>query len=236
MNQLSKTKSILYHLYPGVFITAAFILITPYVINCGYPPQLAMLLLIILVAVPVMLIHLLRVKRTEQLKRVWLVNGLTCRINSGRLTIYVVLLVAAAFVIWGITQPLDKWIAGHFFKWLPKWYTVQDFGGYPHSKVKLTLILNLLLNGLVAPLVEEFYFRGYLLPRMKAWGKHAFLVNAVLFSLYHFWQPYVYLTLIMALLPMTWLASRTRDLRLSVLTHALMNLLGALLSFGLLAK
>ena len=140
------------------------------------------------------------------------------------------------FLIWGITQPLDKIITDKIFNWLPAWYTVQDFKGYSKASIELTLILNLLLNGFFAPVVEEYYFRGYLLPRMAAWGKWAFVLNTVLFSLYHFWQPYVYLTLIIALLPMIYMVWKTKDLRLAILTHSLLNIVGALLSFGLLMK
>ena len=71
---------------------------------------------------------------------------------------------------------------------------------------------------------------------MVAWGKYAFVVNALFFSIYHFWQPYIYLTLVLSLLPMTYLVWKTKDLRLSILTHSLMNLIGALLSFGLINK
>jgi uncharacterized protein len=110
---------------------------------------------------------------------------------------------------------------------------LQDFAGYSKEAVQLTLICNLLLNGVLAPVVEELYFRGYLLPRMKQWGAFAFVANAFLFSLYHFWQLYVYVTLIISLLPMTYLVWRTKDLRLSILTHFVLNMVGAVLSFGL---
>ena len=129
-----------------------------------------------------------------------------------------------------------KIITEKFFNWLPAWYTVQDFKGYSKSTIELTLVLNLLLNGFIGPFVEEYYFRGYLLPRMAVWGNWAFVVNTILFSLYHFWQPYVYLTLIIALLPMIYLVWKTKDLRLAILTHSLLNIAGALLSFGLLMK
>jgi membrane protease YdiL (CAAX protease family) len=100
----------------------------------------------------------------------------------------------------------------------------------------VTLVLNLVLNGFITPVVEELYFKGYLLPRMQVWGKWAFVINAFLFSLYHFWQPYIYLTLLLSLLPMTYTVWKTKDLRLGILAHCLLNLIGALLSFGLLLQ
>jgi membrane protease YdiL (CAAX protease family) len=39
--------------------------------------------------------------------------------------------------------------------------------------------------------VEEMYFRGYLLPRISRLGAWAPLVNTVLFSLYHLFTPWL---------------------------------------------
>ena len=236
MNQLSKTKSIIYHLYPGAVITLCFIVLTPFIIQHHFPPQLSLLISIIIVAIPLLIAHLLSVKKKENLRSLLLINGYNNKLPIGRLILYALGLVVFAFLVWGITQPLDKVITAKLFSWLPDWYTVQNFNGYNKDSIRLTLIFNLILNGFLAPLVEEFYFRGYLLPRMAAWGKWAFVLNAVLFSLYHFWQPYIYLTLILSLLTMTWLVWKTKDLRLAILTHCLLNIVGALLSFGLLAK
>jgi membrane protease YdiL (CAAX protease family) len=236
MKQLGKTRSIIYHLYPGILITLGFIILAPLSIQYGYPPQFGMLAAIVIVAIPVLLLHLCNVKKQEGANNISRLNGLTNRLPMWRLILYSLGLVAAAFIIWGITQPLDLYISHKFFKWLPTWYTVQDFAGYDTGKVKITLALNLLLNGILAPYAEEFYFRGYLLARMTAWGKYAFVINAVFFSLYHFWQPYIYLTLILALLPMIFMVYKTRDIRLGILTHSLLNIIGAILSLVLLCK
>jgi len=234
--QLSKLKSILYHLYPGIAITLCFIIITPFIIKQGYPPQLGSLVAIVIVAIPLLLAHLFQAKKKEHRKNIWDLNVYKNKLSTGKLILYAFGLVVLMFLIWGITQPVDKIITEKIFNWLPAWYTVQDFNGYSKSTIELTLVLNLLLNGFIGPFVEEYYFRGYLLPRMAVWGNWAFVVNTILFSLYHFWQPYVYLTLIIALLPMIYLVWKTKDLRLAILTHSLLNIVGALLSFGLLMK
>jgi membrane protease YdiL (CAAX protease family) len=236
MKQLSKTRSIVYHLYPGVLITLGFILIAPLSIRCGYPPQFGMLVCILLIAIPVLTLHLLKVRKEEGSTTIAGLNGFNNWLPLTKLILYALGLVVLAFVIWGITQPADIYISKHLFNWLPAWFTVQSLAGYSHDKIKITLVLNLLLNGIIAPYAEEIYFRGYLLPRMNTWGKYAFAVNAVLFSLYHFWQPYVYLTLMLSLLPMTYLVNKTRDIRLGILTHSLLNIIGAILSFALLSK
>jgi uncharacterized protein len=234
MQQLTKVKSILFHLYPGIFITLGFIILAPVSVRHGFPPQFGMLLSIILVALPLLLLHLFNVKKQENKKSIFALNGYTNKLPTGKLILYSVGMAIFAFIIWGITAPINKVITEKLLFWLPNWFTVQGFTGYDKSKILLTLVLNLLFNGVLAPYIEELYFRGYLLARMKSWGKYAFVINAALFSLYHFWQPYIYLTLIVSLLPMTFLVWKTKDLQLSIITHCLLNLAGAVLSFGLL--
>jgi membrane protease YdiL (CAAX protease family) len=234
VKQLDKGKIILEHLYPGIIITIAFILLTPWVVANHYPPQFSLLLCVLIVALPVLLFHLYRARRTEHRKNIWQLNGYTNKLSTGKLIGYVIGLVVFQYVVWGLTQPLNQVIAKKFFNWLPAWYTTQDFTGYSKQVLLITLLLNLVLNGLIAPLVEEFYFRGYLLPRMQSFGKLAFVMNGILFSLYHLWQPTIYLTLIISMIPMSYLVWKTKDIRLGILAHCLLNLVGALLSFGLL--
>jgi membrane protease YdiL (CAAX protease family) len=233
MKQLTKGRSIVYHLYPGVLITFGFVLLAPLAMRYGFPPQFGMLISILLLAVPILLAHLIAARKDEGLSKLRDINGFTARLPFGKLFLYSLGLVVFAFLIWGLTQPLNKIITDHFLTGLPDWYTVQDFSGYDKEKIKITLLFNLILNGILAPYLEELYFRGYLLPRMNIWGKGSYIMSALLFSLYHFWQPYIYLTLIISLLPMTYLVWKTRDLRLAIVTHCLLNLIGALLSFGL---
>jgi membrane protease YdiL (CAAX protease family) len=234
--QLSRTQTVFYHLYPGIFILLFFIFVTPALVSHNYPPQLGLMLSIILVAIPLLLLHLKRMRKKENRENILQLNGFTNTLGAGKLLLYSLSLVVFAFLIWGITQPIDTIIADKLFKWLPHWFFVQNFNGYSKKVILLTLILNLTLNGFLAPFIEELYFRGYLLPRMKVWGKWAFVLNAFLFSIYHFWQPQIYLTLVLSLLPMTWLVWKTKDLRLGILTHCLLNIIGALLSFGLLTQ
>jgi hypothetical protein len=45
-------------------------------------------------------------------------------------------------------------------------------------------------NGLVGPITEELYFRGFLLPRIDRYGIWAPVLNTFLFSIYHVWTPW----------------------------------------------
>ena len=146
MQQLSKGKSIVNHLYPGIIITIGFIILTPILLKGGHPPQLSLLLCVILIALPLLLGHLFGAKNKEEVKSIWTLNGYTNKLPTGRLILYALGLVVFAFLIWGITQPLNKIITGTLFSWLPSWYTVQDFSDYNKDTILLTLLLNVILH------------------------------------------------------------------------------------------
>ena len=234
MKQLSKTSAIVYHLYPGVIITLFFILVTPYFISNGLPPQLSMLVAIVMVVIPIIYFHLFNAKQKEELDRIKDLFAYTQKLANKKIVLYTIGLIIFAFLVYGLMQPLNEIITDKFLFWLPDWYQVRDFTGYTRNIILLTLVLNLVLNGVLAPVAEELYFRGYLLPRMETWGKLAPIANAVLFSLYHFWQPQIYLTLIIALVPLSYLTWKTKSLKLAIYAHCGLNIVGAILSFAML--
>ncbi len=87
--------------------------------------------------------------------------------------------------------------------------------------------MSLVLN-VAVPWVEEFYFRGYLLPRMGRFGRWAPLVNTALFSLYHVWLPWEFFGRLAALLPAMYVVWCKRGLAVSVWVHVLLNSTGSL--------
>jgi membrane protease YdiL (CAAX protease family) len=91
-------------------------------------------------------------------------------------------------------------------------------------------IVYALTLGVLTPLVEELYFRGYLLPRMERYAtKWAPLANVVLFSVYHFFSPWENLVRICALLPQFYVVWRERNIRFGIWTHVLINTIGGIM-------
>ena len=91
-----------------------------------------------------------------------------------------------AVAVFAVVGPVEFRTVGPAFGWLPDWfYLNEDLGGYDRSALLTTWVLALLLNGLAVPVVEELYFRGYLLPRMPGPAWAAVALHVVLFSAYH---------------------------------------------------
>ena len=100
------------------------------------------------------------------------------------------------------------------------------------SLVLVMLLLQIVTDGLAVPVVEELYYRGYLMPRIGYLGWAAPAVNAFLFSVQHFWQPFNYLLIFLIVLPQAYLVWRKHNIYISMLTHCAGNIIGAVLSIA----
>ena len=139
-----------------------------------------------------------------------------------------VVLSIGAYVL---AAPLDQVWGRTLFSWLPPWYTYSDISNYTRFSRPVLLIMfsfRLLLDGFIAPVTEELYFRGYLLPRISRFRWGAPLLNCFLFAIYHFWQPYNIPSIFFLCLPMVIAVWKTRDVRISVFVHMALNLIGAI--------
>ena len=128
---------------------------------------------------------------------------------------------------WEINEFLRK----IFFSWIPDWYYLSRGSIEQNTPaVEITMVvLSLLLFGIIGPIVEELYFRGYLLPRLSKFGKWAPLLNVVLFILYHFWQLHFLGLSIIALLPMVYIVWWKRNVYLGIIVHCSTNLIGQII-------
>jgi uncharacterized protein len=150
-------------------------------------------------------------------------------------------LVVALF-LWGIiifplVYPVDLFVRENLFSWVPGWLDITygltgEFARFSATSLLITWALGLVANGVAAPVVEEMYFRGYLLPRISRFGAWAPLLNTVLFSLYHFFNPFSLISRIVQFLPVVYVAWWKRNIYVSMIVHVLGNvaaLVGTLL-------
>jgi hypothetical protein len=72
----------------------------------------------------------------------------------------------------------------------------------------------------LGPLVEELYFRGYLLPRMN--GKLGPLLHSFLFAAYHVFTPWMIITRTIGLLPLIY-AVKHKNIYVGIIVHILLN-------------
>lgn len=155
-------------------------------------------------------------------------------------------IVITSFVLFGwaglmlaILRPIENSFLFHsVFSFVPDFFYSPNYAAqlatFPKWMIALTCIFNLILNGIFAPIVEELYFRGYLMSRMDRLGIKAPLIMNVLFSLYHLFTPWENLTRIVIFLPLHYSVWKEKNLYIGMLTHCLCNSFGAVSMFGLL--
>jgi len=145
-----------------------------------------------------------------------------------------ILSVIITFIFAGIIfvffEPFEAklWNYLNILNFIPDWFRMDKIELGDYGNMKIIIVLYYLLNGFWAPFVEEIYFRGYLLPRMGAFGKSAPLINSILFSVYHLFSPWQIITRIIAMTPMTYLSWKNKDVKISIFSHCLLNSVGGI--------
>jgi hypothetical protein len=221
------------HLIPGALLAAFYFAVGPLVVQAGYPGLVALWLGILLVMIPFELGALMLAGRGRN-GSLSFAGVLLNRepMPLGQYFIFVpVLLAWTAFAFFSLV-PLDNLVLRSLFAWMPAWADastlVASASQYPRSMLQLTAGLGIVVSGIAGPAVEELYFRGYLMPRIPGSARWKPLVSSVLFSLYHFFSPWQFVTRIVAGTPMLYAVAWKRNLYLSLIVHCLLNTFGML--------
>jgi len=229
-------KSLALHLLPGVFILVLFVAAVPLASKIGFPPLFAMIVSGVTVGLGFQLWHLYYEGKKRNGK--WSLEGIVLyreRVPFWQYLIFVPLFVLTAFIIDGATRPIGVALLD-MLPWLPEWFEIRDvniFAAYPKSILNITFALYILINGIAAPIIEELYFRGYLMPRLSRFGKWTPIIETALFTLYHFWQPYYWITQFFFMLPVVVAVYWKRNIKLGIIVHMVLNTLGGLLTWSL---
>jgi membrane protease YdiL (CAAX protease family) len=208
------------------------LVVTPSLIARGLPAQLGFLGGIALVGIPIELGALLYLGKKRN--GVLSLRGVVRYTQHMPLWQYVALFIP--FVIYGLGleilySPIAAALAQQVFGWLPSYLLPTAPGlGTLTAITLVTALLTLTLDGFLNPVVEELYFRGFLLPRLARWGWFAPAISALLFALQHYWQPYNWLLIFLLVLPEALVVRWKRNVRFSILCHCFANCLGAVLT------
>lgn len=250
IKQHSAIESIFLHLFPGVIILITILIFshpffsTSLGIDPGLSPIVGYLLGILFGLLPVQLGILLLADRKETGK-------LSVRNNVrftevSRVKEYVILvpifLAYFVFLFVVIAPVIQPYIIQAFFFWWPPQYNFQLMLQDPsvlagYGWIEFLVLSYILLSCISGPLVEELYFRGYLLPRMEGFaGKWAPFINTVLFSVYHFFSPWENLIRVVASYPLVYTVWKKRDIRFGILVHVLVNTIGGIIALFVLLK
>jgi membrane protease YdiL (CAAX protease family) len=153
------------------------------------------------------------------------------KLNWWKIVLYGVLLWGFAGIMTVTIAPLENMLFSPISERLSAiippyfdWTNIEYLQQYSSNILLLTCAMYLILNGLIGPIVEELFFRGYLTAKISRFGKYAPFIVTVLFSLYHFWSPFNNLFRIIAFYPAFYLAWRMKNIYIAIVVHVLGNL------------
>ena len=228
LTPLNNVQILVNHFYIGVIITIFYVLVGPMIVAEGYTGLAPLLFAELFILAPIGMAHLfLKAK------------ALTGSYNLSAVIVYREKLPLKSWVLWSVGGivlvflvylplfPVGLYFRETIFAWLPEWYFNPGFGAESAELVAKIFLVGIVIDGFVGPIVEELFFRGYLLARMehlKAWAP---IVNGALFGIYHFWQPHNLIALVGVGIVLSYVVWKTRNVYLGIIIHCAINLMGA---------
>ena len=229
------------HLVPGIVFAGFFYALSWLLIPRGFTAYLALLITIPACLVPVeigvMFLWSVRYTDTTSLSEAIGYRRKATAVDYVVLPLFLFLCCGVASVA---LSPITRYVEPLLSAWFPAWATqealINGVIGCSPIQRNLTLLLAVLLSGFVAPVVEELYFRGFLLPKMEHWGWAAPIVNSLLFAVYHFHFPENVVIIFVAFLPIAYVARIKRNWRIGAVAHSMSNLWGVFTVFAFLPR
>jgi uncharacterized protein len=228
-------KSLILHLLPGLLAVVVFILLARPVEALGYPSIMPWLITALCVIIPFELGYLLY----EGQKR----NGhLSLRgvilyrqpLQVQQIILWTVLTFVAVLVLFVLSGPTTNYFETKVFAWVPDWFMIDtgvEGGGFSKSALLIVNLASIFVFVIGIPIVEEMYFRGYLLPRLSYLGAWAILFNSVLFALYHFYTPWLFVSRMLMMLPIAYVAYRKQSIIPGIVVHMIANSIDVIMGF-----
>lgn len=241
MKKLYFSTSLFFFTIPAVLLFFSFNLLMPKLINQGMLPFLAYFLCLGLPLFFLLIASLVGFRlenHTLTLKGIKDRFRLKALSRNDWLTILLVFLIT--FILTGAFLALEQFILTSGLIKVPTYvpeflnpisgknpvdsFTIA-FGGYLQGNY---FALFLLLLFLVCNIIgEEFWWRGYILPRQElAYGNKAWIIHGILIYLFHFFKWWDVLMLIPVAFALPFLASRLKNTTASIVFHTFFNLVG----------
>lgn len=233
MNKLDTKGLLLRILIPTAVLSLSYLLLGFY---CNIPYILLFCILGTVILVPIELgIMLFASKKdygTYSLKSAFA--------GQEKIAIWKVLIIA--FVFFGVAGLLSAFVApienqifaemrSSVLHHLPigfDWTNFEYVKTFSKPILIFTCIYYGIFNGLVAPITEELFFRGYLTSHYEKQTWFTPILIAILFSLYHFWLPFQNVFRILAFAPVSYVAYKKKNLYISICFHCFCNLFSVL--------
>ena len=226
-------QSVLLHLLPGIFVECCYLLARKPITNLGYPSIVALILAFVVILIPFELGYLLYQGKNKTGQ--FTLRGIVSYregIAWWQYLIWASVIFIAIGAIFTLLKPVDAFLQVKLFSWMPEPGYGLD-GMYSRKTLIVTYALVFIFVAVLSPLVEELYFRGYLLPRMK--GKYATLFHSFLCSAQHFFTPWMLISRTLGLLPLLF-GVKKKNIYVGIIVHILCNMINVVTGIAFIVR
>jgi membrane protease YdiL (CAAX protease family) len=221
----STTQSVILHLLPGILVGCFYLLARQPVVNLGYPSVIALILAYAFILIPIELGYLLyQGKRKTGRFTLQAIISYRNPIPWWQYLVWVLIIFIATGAMVTLLKPFDVFLQERLFFWMPDINYGLD-GNYSRNTLIVTYSMVFIFIAVLTPLVEELYFRGYLLPRMK--GKYAPLFHSFLFAAQHVLEPWMIITRTLGFLPILF-GVKKKNIYVGIIVHILCNMVNVI--------
>jgi membrane protease YdiL (CAAX protease family) len=216
------------HFYLGIIITMIYVMLSPLFIAWGYPGFTSLLFVELFVLTPIVVAHLFY--KAQRLNQSWSLGSVIPyrnRLGKKSFLAWFAIGIVAISAVYVPLYPVGLFLREEAFAWLPEWYFNPGYGADNLTLLANIFLIGIVVDGIIGPVAEELFFRGYLLPRMSYLKGWAPLANGTFFGLYHFWQPHNLLALVAVGCILSYIVWKTKNVYLGIAIHCSINILGA---------
>jgi membrane protease YdiL (CAAX protease family)/ribosomal protein S18 acetylase RimI-like enzyme len=213
-------QSLLFFLIPGLYGVFAFYVLFPLLVRFGMPEEFAYGTQMLSVFLLLFIATIICLRRDG-----WSLSWVTVR---DRLRIRRMDSIAWK---WTLIFLFLNLLLGYLFN-LIGLFVVEKLGFWPpDADIPLTSIPFLILVLGINILAEELWWRGYILPRQELeHGKFAFLVNGILWSLFHMFKWWAVPMMLFRNWMEPFVVQRTKNTTPAIIMHGISNGISVLLS------
>jgi len=244
--QLKPFEILLAFILPSSFAFFGFRMVLPWLVNSGYPKVLmwgivASIMLFTFAVIGLFLIHKESKKLNVSLKERLLIKKVSKKqwlICLGIMIVGILLAQVISPFINNFIELTGLSIPDYMPFWLdpsinPMETDMEILSPNYSIKNNYVIVIVMAITLILNILVEEIYFRAWLLPKMQSLGKWSWVANGLLFALYHTFQLWLFPMLVIISLSITLTVYLSKSILPAVTIHFIANFL--LTIIGILA-
>ena len=242
LKQLNTLQILLAFFLPGGFAFFGFRFLLPWTVDNGYPKVLMWNIIASFMLLVFVIVGFLLIKKEAKANNISIGERLLLKKLGAKQW-----LICLGIMIVGLILSLAVRPSVEFFKELPG-LSIPDYMPFwlnpsidplntdmeilsPNYPLKGNYLIVLIMSFclLLNILAEEIYFRGWLLPKMQNLGKWSWIINGLLFALYHSFQLWLFPMILVLSLATTLTLYISKSILPALLTHIVANFLLSIL-------